>query len=66
MRIQGCWRKLFMSNLSEKDKHSPVVHTEPPTLDQTKSQQNTPSHPIKRSPTQEVKDDEQRRKTGTR
>jgi len=58
-----------MSNLSEKDKHSPVIHTETPTLDQTKPQPESPSHPIKRSPTQEVKDDEEQtehKKTGTR
>ena len=55
-----------MSNLSEKDKHSPAIHTEPPTLDQTKPAPDTPSHPIKRSPTAEVKDDEGQKKTGTR
>ena len=62
-----------MSNLSQKDKHSPVVQTGQPTLDQTNQSQNSPRQLDQPSFKKDIEDKapgqetrHERKKTGTR
>jgi hypothetical protein len=58
-----------MSNLSQKDKHSPVIQTGTPTLDQTNPQKTSTGQPAQSSLKKEIESiekEEHKKKTGTR
>ncbi len=67
-RIQLCWREESMSKLSEKDKHSPVIETGQPTLDQTKPPQKSPGsdQSLLKKEIREIEQQKETKKTGTR
>ncbi len=57
-----------MSNLSQKDKHSPVIGTGQPTLDQTNPKQKSPGsdQSMLKKEIREVEQKKEQKKTGTR
>lgn len=55
-----------MPHQAQKDQHSPIIHTDLPTLDQTKPDPDATSVPTRHAPEKEIKTEDERIRTGTR